>query len=199
MAAIFCPHCASETDEGAHEATRDKEQVQMASENIATSPETVTLVGPRTTLRPVDREDREAFLEMAGESRGFHSPWTSAPGTDEEFQRYLDRSGSDRFVGLVLLESSSRHLVGVFNLSEIVRGPFQNAYLGFYVHARYAGQGLMSEGLRLTLRYAFGVLKLHRLEANIQPDNARSVRLVERCGFVREGFSPKYLMIGGMA
>ena len=55
----------------------------------------------------------------------------------------------------------------------------------------------MTEGLRLTLKYAFKVLKLHRVEANIRPDNVASIKLVRRCGFKREGFSPKYLKIGG--
>jgi [ribosomal protein S5]-alanine N-acetyltransferase len=56
---------------------------------------------------------------------------------------------------------------------------------------------MMTEGLRLTLKYAFKVLKLHRVEANIQPGNVASIKLVRRCGFKREGFSPKYLKIGG--
>jgi [ribosomal protein S5]-alanine N-acetyltransferase len=56
---------------------------------------------------------------------------------------------------------------------------------------------LMTEGLRLTLKYAFKVLKLHRVEANIQPGNVASIKLVRRCGFTREGFSPRYLKIGG--
>lgn len=71
------------------------------------------------------------------------------------------------------------------------------AYLGFYAGAAHAGQGFMGEGLRLVLRHAFRRLRLHRLEANIQPGNVASKRLVRRCGFRREGFSQRYLRVFG--
>lgn len=77
------------------------------------------------------------------------------------------------------------------------REAIQNAYLGYWVGAPYAGQGYMSEGLELVLRHAFESLRLHRLEANIQPDNEASIRLVERNGFRLEGFSPRYLKVCG--
>ena len=76
-------------------------------------------------------------------------------------------------------------------------GNLRSAYLGYYAGASFIGQGHMSEGLRLVLRRAFGVLRLHRLEANIQPKNHASIRLVRRAGFRREGFSPRYLKILG--
>ena len=88
-------------------------------------------------------------------------------------------------------------LAGVYNLSQISRGFFESAYLGYYAFAPAAGQGLMAEGLHLVLRHVFRKLKLHRVEANIQPDNERSKRLVERAGFRYEGYSPRYLKIGG--
>jgi len=87
--------------------------------------------------------------------------------------------------------------VGVANLSEIVRGLFQSAYLGFYGHIAYSGRGLIREGLLLLLRHAFRQMKLHRIEANVQPENGRSLGLIRSLGFRREGFSPKYLKIGG--
>jgi len=85
----------------------------------------------------------------------------------------------------------------VFNFNNIIRGAFQNAFLGFYAFAPYARKGLMAEGLQLALRYAFSTLRLHRLEANIQPGNIASVALVRRCGFVREGFSRAYWKVAG--
>jgi [ribosomal protein S5]-alanine N-acetyltransferase len=84
------------------------------------------------------------------------------------------------------------------NLMEIVHGIFQSAYLGYYGMAWCAGSGLMTEAVRLGVVHGFGVLGLHRLEANIQPDNARSLALVRRLGFRCEGFSPRYLCIGGV-
>jgi ribosomal-protein-alanine N-acetyltransferase len=88
-------------------------------------------------------------------------------------------------------------LAGVINLSEIVRGAFRSAYLGYYAFVPHAGRGYMTEGLALALRWIFGTLRLHRVEANIQPGNAASRALVRRLGFRREGFSPRYLKIAG--
>jgi ribosomal-protein-alanine N-acetyltransferase len=88
-------------------------------------------------------------------------------------------------------------IVGVINVSEIVRSAFQSAYLGYYAFRPHAGQGYMTEGLALVLRHAFGTLGLHRLEANIQPGNRASRTLVRRLGFRQEGFSPRYLKVGG--
>ena len=83
------------------------------------------------------------------------------------------------------------------NITNIVRGNFRSGYLGYYVFAGHARQGLMTEGLQLVIRHAFGKLGLHRLEANIQPRNVASVAIARACGFSREGFSPRYLKIRG--
>jgi ribosomal-protein-alanine N-acetyltransferase len=83
------------------------------------------------------------------------------------------------------------------NLSQIFRGNFQSAYLGYFIGSEYAGRGYMGEALRLVLRHAFTTLDLHRLETNIQPGNAASLALVQRAGFAREGFSRGYLKVGG--
>jgi len=88
-------------------------------------------------------------------------------------------------------------LVGVINLNEVVRGLFRSAYHGYYGFEPFSGLGYMTEGLALVLDQAFGPLGLNRLEANIQPENKRSSRLVSRLGFRLEGFSPRYLKIGG--
>jgi len=87
--------------------------------------------------------------------------------------------------------------VGALELSQIARGGFQSAYLGYYVGAPFAGQGYMTEGLALGITHAFRVLRLHRLEANIQPSNRASIALVKRLGFRREGYSRRYLKISG--
>jgi ribosomal-protein-alanine N-acetyltransferase len=85
----------------------------------------------------------------------------------------------------------------VINLNAIVRGAFHNAFLGFYALAPFQGRGLVRAGLQQVIRRAFGPLGLHRLEANIQPDNARSSALVLSLGFRLEGFSPRYLQVAG--
>ena len=90
-----------------------------------------------------------------------------------------------------------RALVGVFNLSQIFYGPLCSAYLSYWAGAPFAGQGYLRAGLEQLLRHAFRRLRLHRVEANIQPQNLRSRALAERAGFRLEGFSPRYLKIGG--
>jgi len=92
---------------------------------------------------------------------------------------------------------SDDQLVGVVNITNVIRGVFRSGYLGYYAFAGFQRRGLMREGLSAVVRHAFGKLKLHRLEANIQPGNTASIALVRSCGFSREGYSPRYLKIGG--
>jgi ribosomal-protein-alanine N-acetyltransferase len=88
-------------------------------------------------------------------------------------------------------------LLGVINLNEIVRGVFQSAYLGYYAFTPHQQRGNMTTGVSLVVNRAFRHHRLHRLEANIMPNNEPSLRLVQRLGFCREGFSPRYLKIAG--
>jgi ribosomal-protein-alanine N-acetyltransferase len=88
-------------------------------------------------------------------------------------------------------------LIGYADVTNVVRGLFLSAYLGYYVFQGYERQGLMTEGLQLVIRHAFGKLRLHRLEANIQPENLPSIALIKASGFSKEGYSPKYLKIRG--
>jgi len=88
-------------------------------------------------------------------------------------------------------------LLGAINISQIARGAFRSGYLDYWIGADFARQGYMTEALALALRYAFRRLKLHRLEANIQPENTHSIKLVKRLEFLREGYSRRYLRIRG--
>lgn len=153
--------------------------------------------GPLVVLRLPSLRDEAAFLRFVRENRAMHRPWVYAPSGGDPFRRYVERSASDRSIGFLACARSGGELIGVVNLSEIVLGNFRNAYLGYYGSARHAGSGLMTEAIGLCLTHAFRVLKLHRVEANIQPGNDRSVALVRRLGFEREGYSPRYLKIGG--
>ena len=80
---------------------------------------------------------------------------------------------------------------------QIVRGALRSGFLGYGVVAAHAGRGYMTEGTQLVLARAFSELRLHRLEANVQPGNRASIALVRRCGFVREGLSERYPKLGG--
>jgi ribosomal-protein-alanine N-acetyltransferase len=87
-------------------------------------------------------------------------------------------------------------IAGVINFNHIVHGGIDSAHLGYYGVAGQGGQGLMTEGMELAMEYGFLKLALHRLEANIQPANQRSIALARRCGFRYEGFSPRFMRIG---
>lgn len=152
---------------------------------------------PRVYLRAVSRRDRQEFLTLMQESRGLHEPWIHPPLTPLAFQNYLARTQRDDHEGLLVCLRDTHEIVGVINLNNIVRGTFLSATLGYYASSRHAGQGLMQEGLTQAKQHAFRSLGLHRLEANIQPDNHRSIALVRRCGFVKEGISPAFLFLAG--
>jgi [ribosomal protein S5]-alanine N-acetyltransferase len=154
--------------------------------------------GARVALRVLERADREPFLALARESRELHRPWTYPPERSDQFDDLYSRSRRDDFACLLAcLAEDERAIVGVFTVSQIVRGAFQSAYLGYYANQRHAGQGLMREAMEQVLDHAFGPLALHRLEANIQPGNQPSIALARGAGFRLEGFSPRYLLIGG--
>jgi len=100
-------------------------------------------------------------------------------------------------VHFLVRSKATGEIVGMVNVSEIVRGALRSAYLGYCAFAPHQRQGLMTEALRLALAHVFGPLKLHRVEANIQPGNKPSISLVRKLGFRREGYSPRYLKIRG--
>jgi [ribosomal protein S5]-alanine N-acetyltransferase len=153
--------------------------------------------GERVYIRHPERGDAEAFLSLVRASRRYHRPWIYPPTTRDAFRRLVERGESDQYYPCLLFLRETDALVGVANISEIVRGLFLSAYLGFYGHAGYAGQGLVREGVQLLVRHAFRKLKLHRLEANVQPANRSSLALVQALGFRKEGLSRRYLKVGG--
>jgi ribosomal-protein-alanine N-acetyltransferase len=168
-------------------------------------PSSALVAGRSVYLRWPLRSDAKAFVAAVRASAKLHRSWVQAPETPARFAAYVSRfagAASRRLaaathVGLVACRVDDGELAGVFNLSEIVRGAFQNAYLGYYAFAPYAGRGYMAEGLQLTLRFAFRVMRLHRVEINIQPANARSIALASGAGFRREGFSRRYVKLAG--
>ncbi len=145
---------------------------------------------------PQARDEREV-LALNRASRAFHRGWASPPTTPAQFARLLARGRQDDFVAFLIRRRPDDAIVGAIEVSQIVLGLFRSAYLGYQIGAPYARQGYMEAALGLVLTHGFGPLRLHRLEANIQPENAASLALVRRLGFTREGFSRRYLKIGG--
>lgn len=146
------------------------------------------------TLRALSFEDKKAFLAAMQASKNLHHPWVSPPLSAQAFDAYWARSQQPNQRSYLVFNAKNT-LVGVFNLNEIIFGAFQNAFLGFYGIQDHSGKGYMSAGLKLVLKKAFEGLGLHRLEANIQPENSASIHLVKNNGFRYEGYSPRYLKI----
>jgi len=146
-------------------------------------------------VRPIRLSDEEEFLLRVRASRAFHRPWSHPPATAESFRAHVEGGAGDS--RLVVCRNGDGAIVGYFGLGQIFYGKFRNAYLGYYAFEPFAGQGLMREGLELVLRHAFADLRLHRVQASIQPGNQRSIALVRGAGFRKEGLARRYLKIGG--
>ncbi|MHC4779670.1 MAG: GNAT family N-acetyltransferase [Planctomycetota bacterium] len=146
--------------------------------------------GNRVHLRKASPGDAGELDRRFDESRDLHEPWICKPDDVGAFLRIHENC-------LLVCENETDEITGYFNISMILRGLLQQAFLGFTAFRPFEGRGTMSEGLGLALDYAFTDLGLHRLEANVQPENLHSIRFVERNGFRREGFSPNYLKVGG--
>ena len=152
---------------------------------------------PRAVLRSPSPADRHEFLEVMRASRALHLPWAVPPTTDADYDALLLRAGRPDTEAHLVCRAEDGAIAGFANLNHIQRGGLQSAYLGYAAAARLSGRGYMTAGIELVLERAFGELGLHRVEANIQPGNERSLGLARRTGFRREGFSPRYLRING--
>lgn len=149
--------------------------------------------------------DAPQLIAMENESTEFFAPWFPARAPDEldppvVRQKILEqRQGirADRDYKMVFTLGEKGPVIGRVSLSQVFRGIFQNAYLGYYIDVRYKRQGLTQEAVRLALDVAFGPLGLHRVQAAIMPYNEASLALAHRVGLRREGVAEKYLKIDG--
>jgi ribosomal-protein-alanine N-acetyltransferase len=148
-------------------------------------------------VQRVRRADAAELIAANRDCVAYHAPWFTAFTDQAGFDAWFARGLTGANVLLVARERPSGTLVGVIAISEIVLGAFRSAYLGYCGFAATGGRGLMTQALRGAVQYAFDELGLHRVEANIQPGNARSIALARRAGFTKEGFSPGYLFIDG--
>ncbi|MFF3871317.1 GNAT family N-acetyltransferase [Streptomyces sp. NPDC001978] len=154
--------------------------------------------GPRVGLRHFSYEDGPEFTTRARESKDLHQPWLFPPVTEAAYSAYTGRLIEDPTkAGFLVCEKDGGGIAGFININNIVEGGFQCGALGYGAFAHAAGRGLMREGLDLVVEYAFGPMRLHRLEINVQPGNAASIALARGVGFRLEGFSPNMIFIGG--
>jgi ribosomal-protein-alanine N-acetyltransferase len=155
------------------------------------------LQSKKVFLRPPTVEDFAEISALYKASRQFHRGLVQAPIKKKAFDKYIVQSELDASEYFLICRSQDDKIAGSINLSQIFRGNFKNAYLGYYLAEEFSRKGYMTEAVRLILRFAFRHLKLHRLEANVQPGNAASIAVLQKTGFTKEGFSQKYLKIGG--
>ncbi|MBD0841641.1 GNAT family N-acetyltransferase [Streptomyces sp. TRM68416] len=155
--------------------------------------------GPRVGIRPFTHDDAAEFTARARESKELHQPWLYPPDSAPAYADYAGRLIEDPTKAgfLVCEKGDGGSLAGFININNIVEGAFRCGALGYGAFAHAAGRGLMREGLNLVVDHAFGPMRLHRLEINVQPANSASIALARSCGFRLEGFSPNMLYIGG--
>jgi ribosomal-protein-alanine N-acetyltransferase len=162
-----------------------------------TKPGKPAIQGKTVYLRQPQRGDMKEFLALNRASTEFHRGLAAPPLNPADFTSFLKRSRQTDCACFVICRIADSRIVGSINLRQIFLGGFRSAYMGYYIGAEFAGCGYMTDALRLMLRHAFTKLKLHRIEANIQPENQASIALVKRAGFIREGYSRRYLKICG--
>ncbi|MGC4066349.1 MAG: GNAT family protein [Polyangiaceae bacterium] len=151
---------------------------------------------PPVIVNPLSLADADSFLQAVHRSTGLHAGLVEPPTTQVAFQKYLN---PDQQVCLKFaVRNGEGDLVGVVNINAIIRGAFQNGCLGFYAFVPHNGRGYMRAALVELITCAFREHGLHRLEANIHPENLRSCSLVESLGFRLEALSPRYLRVAGI-
>jgi ribosomal-protein-alanine N-acetyltransferase len=149
----------------------------------------------RVTLRRLTAEDSDEFTELARISADFLRPWVRIPATADKFRDYARRFDGESAECMLICNRETGAIAGTISISDIVRGPYQRATVGYNAFLPTARQGYMFEGFGLLFRFAFRDLRLHRLEADIQPGNTPSLKLAAKVGFRKEGYSPGYVCI----
>ncbi len=160
-----------------------------------------------TAIRPTEPSDARAQLALRLANRDHIGPWD--PLRDESFyteagQRLeldLDQrswAAGNAYAFAVLDTDEGDRLIGRVALSNVVRGPWQNATLGYWIDRNAGGRGHATRAVRLAVRFAFEHAGLHRVQPAIIPRNVRSVRVAEKVGFRLEGRAARYLKINGV-
>jgi [ribosomal protein S5]-alanine N-acetyltransferase len=159
--------------------------------------------GSRVYIRLLEISDASALHQLRRRNREFLAPWEPRPPHEEdsvEVQRAQlrfasDSATNDRGYHFGIFLPDSDDLVGTITLSNVARGAWHNATLGYFVDERHNGRGFATEAIRLVVQLAFEELGLHRIQAGVMPRNPASMRALEKAGFRREGVSLNYLRI----
>ncbi|WP_299109246.1 GNAT family protein [uncultured Bradyrhizobium sp.] len=171
------------------------------------SPEAAfTIEGDGVRLRPARMTDYGAWSELRAKSRTFLQPWEPTWPSDDltragfrrRLRRYSEDIAADRSYPFIIFRESDGVMIGGITLANVRRGIVQAGTIGYWVGLPHAHRGYMTTALRVLLPSLFGELNLHRIEAACIPSNASSIRVLEKCGFTREGLARRYLCINGI-
>jgi ribosomal-protein-alanine N-acetyltransferase len=163
------------------------------------------LKGERVTLRLSHPSDYHEWAALRRESRAFLEPWEPRWAADElersawrqRVRRYREEFAAGTAISFLIFENEHGRLTGGITLGNIRHGVSQSAQIGYWTGERYAGRGYMQDAIRAAIAHAFGPMRLHRIEAACIPENTRSIRVLEKAGFAREGLLRSYLRING--
>lgn len=162
--------------------------------------------GHGLVLRAPQMADYGQWSELRETSRPFLTPWEpiwpsddlTRPGFRRRLRRYAEDISEDRAYPFVVFREDDGALIGGVTLANVRRGIVQAGTVGYWIGQPHAGQGYMTRALRVLLPTLFGELNLHRIEAACIPTNQSSIRVLEKCGFSREGLARRYLCINGV-
>lgn len=180
-----------------------------ASPEVAPSPSlTARVLTERLVLRPPRTSDVPVMRSVLRKNAAHLRPWSVAQGPGEDLtsltsvsrailrQRREWKTGQ-AYVLLVASRAEPTGVIGRVALGGILRGAFQNAYLGYWIDVDHQGEGLMTEAVRAATTFAFASAGLHRVQAAVMPRNAASQRVLAKVGYRQEGYAARYLCIAG--
>jgi ribosomal-protein-alanine N-acetyltransferase len=170
------------------------------------SPPTLAPRGRGLVLRAPDLSDYPQWAALREQSRDFLTPWEPIWPSDDltragfrrRMRRYAEDILEDRAYPFIIIREQDNSLIGAVTVANVRRGIVQSGSIGYWIGQPYARQGYMTAALKVLLPTLFGELNLHRVEAACIPTNLASARVLEKCGFAREGLARRYLCINGV-
>lgn len=166
----------------------------------------MTIQSERLTITPLAKEHIESLLALEVKNRDFFKAFAGTrkesfytyAGQAERVQRFLESTEQDTSYCFLILLKDTDTVIGEVILSEVVRGNLQSGWIGYFLDQDYNGQGYMSEAVQAVVKYAFGTLGLHRIEAGVMPHNMGSIKVLLKSGFTQEGTARKNVKIDGV-
>jgi ribosomal-protein-alanine N-acetyltransferase len=161
--------------------------------------------GKNVYIRKLEVSDAVASMELHIRNRDFFQTYTpmrvdgfyTVDGQTKIIEGNIAQSEIDSRYSFGIFLNETDELIGNVALTEVLRGPLQSCYIGYYLDKEYNGKGYMTEAVEQAVDFAFNILKLHRIEAGVMPHNIRSMKVLEKAGFHKEGIARKNVKING--